>query len=99
MEAFIIFFIMGIFGIAWIISKLKGTDPSSSNFAGHSYYHPSPSERLPNGYTRSDYHDYGLSDADIDCWGLDQPDAPEPAAAGWAIMDMLDGDFDGDIDF
>jgi hypothetical protein len=56
-------------------------------------------ERLPNGYTRKDYHDYGFTDYDIEFWGLDQPGAPSPDATGLVIADFFDGNFDGDIDF
>ena len=56
-------------------------------------------ERLPNGYTRKDYYDHGFTDFDIEYWGMDQPGAPEPFAAGWVIWDALDGELDGEIDF
>ena len=36
---------------------------------------------LPNGRKRQEYYDAGLSDTDIEYWGLDQPGAPEPQAA------------------
>jgi hypothetical protein len=48
-------------------------------------------DRLPNGFRRSEYHEYGISDDDIDLWGLDQPGAPAPSAAGWVVWDLLDG--------
>ena len=57
-----------------------------------------PNEVLPNGWRRKDYYDYGLTDLDIECWGMDLPGAPEPAISGFVIMDMADGDFDGEID-
>ncbi len=60
---------------------------------------PSSEERLPNGYTRKDYHDYGFSDFDIEFLGMDQPGAPGPSMAGWVIWDALDGELDGEIDF
>jgi len=56
-------------------------------------------ERLPNGYTRKDYNDYGLTEFDIEYWGMDQSGAPEPSMAGWVIWDALDGELDGEIDF
>ena len=56
-------------------------------------------EQLPNGYTRKDYYDFGFTDFDIEYWGMDQPGAPEPFAAGWVVWDMLDGELDGEIDF
>ncbi len=56
-------------------------------------------ERLPNGYTRKDYYDHRFTDFDIESWGMDQPGAPGPSMAGWAIWDTLDGELDGEIDF
>ena len=56
-------------------------------------------ELLPNGYTRQDYYDAGFSKSDIEFWGLDKPGAPDPHVAGFEIMDMMDGDYDGEIDF
>jgi len=47
-------------------------------------------ETLPNGFRRSDYHEYGISDGDIDFFGLDKPGAPPPSAAGWAVEDMIE---------
>ena len=38
----------------------------------------SPSEVLPNGYTRQDYYDVGLDDFAIQDLGMDQPGAPSP---------------------
>lgn len=55
-------------------------------------------EILPNGYTRQDYYDVGFSDGDIECWGLDQPGAPNPDMAGFVISDMQDGSIDGNLD-
>jgi hypothetical protein len=60
---------------------------------------PSPDERLPNGYTRKDFYEYGFTDFDIEYWGMDQPGAPGPSKAGWVIWDALDGELDGEIDF
>lgn len=60
-------------------------------------YVSSSSDLLPSGYRRSDYHLYGATDDDIEFWGLDQPGAPPPDVAGWAVMDLLDEmDADGD---
>ncbi len=56
-------------------------------------------EVLPNGHTRGEYYDQGYSDYDIEFCGLDLPGAPSPVAAGWILMDFLDGDIDGEIDF
>ena len=56
---------------------------------------------LPSGYRRSEYREYGATDDDIQFWGLDQPGAPPPSAAGWAawdVMDAMDADGDGFID-
>jgi hypothetical protein len=54
-------------------------------------------EVLPSGYTRRQYKCYGASDDAIEYWGLDQPDAPPPGAAGWAAWAMSDelGEADG----
>jgi hypothetical protein len=51
------------------------------------------------GFRQKDYYDYGFTDFDIKCWGLDQPGAPDPFSAGWVIWDALDGELDGEIDF
>ena len=51
---------------------------------------------LPNGRTRQEYYDTGFSEMDIEYWGLDQPGALDPYAAGFVIMDMLDGDWNSD---
>ena len=92
-----VIFMIGVIGlVAWLISRV---DKSESNST--SYYNSSDSsdKLLPNGYTRGDYHERSFSDADIDVWGLDMPGAPDPDSAGWVVMDMADGDFDGEIDF
>ena len=54
---------------------------------------------LPNGYSRKDYYAKGFSDMDIEYRGLDQPGAPPPHVAGFEILDAMDGDYDGEIDF
>ena len=54
---------------------------------------------LPNGFSRQDYYGLGFSDSDINFWGLDQPGAPDPNTAGFEIMDFMDGDYDGEIDW
>ena len=52
---------------------------------------------LSSGYLRSDYRSYGATDEDIEFWGLDQPGAPPPDVAGWAVMELLEEmDQDGD---
>ena len=56
-------------------------------------------EVLPNGYTRGEYYDQGYSDYDIEFWNLNQTGAPSPNAAGWVLTDLMDDDFDGEIDF
>jgi len=56
-------------------------------------------ETFPDGHTRKEYYQQGYSDYDIEFWGLDQSGAPSPEPAGWVLMDMMDGDFDGEIDF
>ena len=56
-----------------------------------------PKDILPNGHRRQEYYDAGFSDMDIEYWGLDQHGAPNPYAAGFVIMDMLeDNDWDDD---
>ena len=56
-------------------------------------------ELLPNGHSRSEYHNKYFTDQDIVFLGLDQPGAPPPHIAGLEIMDAMDGDYDGEIDF
>jgi hypothetical protein len=56
-------------------------------------------DRLPNGYTRKDYYEYGYSDFDIEFLGMDQPGAPAPFISGVVIWDLLDGELDGEFDF
>jgi len=66
------------------------------------YNEESDHDCLPNGHRRQEYLDLGFSDMDIKYWGLDQPGAPDPHAAGFVIMDMLaedDWDGDGEPDF
>ena len=58
-----------------------------------------PDKILPNGYTRQEYYDAGFSDSDIEFWGLDKPGALDPHVAGFEIMDEMDGNYDGEIDF
>ncbi len=84
-----------VFGVYKLSKRSPLTSSSSAYFSSSGY---DPDEVLPSGWRRRDYHEYGLTDFDIECWGMDQPDAPEPATSGFAIMDMADGDFDGDID-
>ena len=45
---------------------------------------------LPSGYRRSECHRCGATDGEIEFWGLDQPGAPPPEAAGAAVWDLLD---------
>lgn len=54
---------------------------------------------LPNGYSKLNYFDVGFSEEDIECWGLDQPDAPSPFEIGFVLGDMFDGEIDGEIRF
>ena len=53
----------------------------------------------PNGYTRGEYYKQGYSDFDIEFWNLNQTGAPSPHAAGWVLTDLMEDDFDGDIEF
>ena len=47
------------------------------------------SKVFPNGYSRQDYHDYGMNDDAIDYMGMDQPGAPAPGIAGVVMGDMF----------
>jgi len=51
---------------------------------------PTTNDCLPNGLRRSDCHDYGISDDEIEFWGLDQPGTSPPETAGWVVWDMMD---------
>jgi hypothetical protein len=60
---------------------------------------------LEGSHSREDYRRCGATDEDIDFWGLDEPGAPPPEVAGWAVWEVLeemDGgpdDMDFDMDF
>lgn len=62
------------------------------------FHNDNNQEILPSGYRRAEYHALGISDSDIELWGLDQPGVTSPDASGWVIADMLDGDLDGNIE-
>jgi hypothetical protein len=106
-EYFIVIFILFIVFIGWIVETIqKATGKSKRNSFQSLNRKPSlfgsttqEDKKLPNGFTRQDYYDYGYSDFDIEYWGLDQPSAPSPETSGLIIADMMDGDLDGDIDF
>ena len=76
----------------------SSSPPAYSSYSNMNLYGNNPEEVLPNGWRRKDYYDYGLTDLDIECWGMDLPGAPEPALSGIVLMDMADGCFDGSID-
>ncbi len=57
----------------------------------------SSSDLLQNGYQRQDYLDIGFTDDEIEFWGLDQPNAPDPHSAGYIIADSFDGELDGNL--
>jgi hypothetical protein len=62
------------------------------------WYRNKSGELLSSGYRRSEYHRHGVTDEDIDFWGLDQPGTPPPSAAAWMMMESLyemDADSDG----
>lgn len=100
MEIIIVFLFFLFFeGIRWVIEKIQDATGKHHTRAGYSHHIQHHDDTLPNGYSRQDYYQYGYTDADIEYWGLDQPSAPSPAASGFVIADMLDGDIDGDIDF
>jgi hypothetical protein len=97
------FFPSGLFS-----STSRSYSPLSSNLMSSGYsrsryqgYGATDDAILPSGYRRSEYREYGATDDDIQFWGLDQPGAPPPSAAGWAawdVMDAMDADGDGFID-
>jgi hypothetical protein len=89
---------VGIIIVFVVVTRYLGRSASKSSPSTPSTP-PTPSEDLlPNGYTRADYHHAGVPDSAIDLWGLDQPNAPGPHSAGFAIGDMADGKFDGKFD-
>lgn len=65
-----------------------GYDPRDS--FGQFLHEGESNDLLLSGYRRSEYHRYGVTDEDIEFWGLDQPGAPPPDAVWWAVMDLLD---------
>ena len=75
----------------------SSSPPAYSSYSNMNFYGNNPDEVLPNGWCRKHYYEYGLTDFDIECWGMDLPGAPEPALSGIVIMDMADGAFDGEI--
>jgi hypothetical protein len=84
--------------------KLRGKKPRTKPYRSHVPSFSSSAGRnakndlLPNGYSRQDYYDQGYTDSDIECWGMDQPGAPDPYMGGFAIADMADGKLDGKFD-
>lgn len=105
MDVILLVLILIIFGTRWIIKTILETlesthknleEDSYSSRSSYDVDHPN-NNTLPNGYTRQDYHAQGFSDADIACWGLDQPAAPNPEASGLVVLDMIDGKLDGHI--
>jgi len=105
MDVILLVLILIIFGTRWIFkiildafkSTHKNSDDSSYGSRSSFYVDHAGNDTLQNGYTRQDYHAHGFSDADIACWGLDQPAAPNPEASGLVVMDMIDGKLDGHI--
>jgi hypothetical protein len=98
----IIMIVFLLVGIGWIIEEIKKSTGKKKRYISKTFHSDSSisnNQNLPNGYNRQDYYYRGYSDTDIEFWGLDQPGAPNPDAAGFVIADMADGDFDGDIDF
>ena len=84
-------------GAVKFLGKSVISDLLSSMFTPKAGGRASSSDLLPSGHSRSEYHRYGAADGDIEFWGLDQPGAPPPEAAGWVIGDMMDEmDADGD---
>jgi len=70
-----------------------------SNFSFDPSEDDRASEVLPNDYRRRKYYQQGYSDFDIEFWSLDQSGAPSPEAAGWVLMDLMDDDLGGEIEF
>lgn len=70
---------------------------SNFNFPSFDDSNSSSSRLLPNGYQRQDYLNVGFSNEDIEFWGLDQPNAPDPNSAGYIIADSFDGKLDGNL--
>lgn len=105
MECIVVLFVLVLGGIGWLIEHIQNKNKGGSNkyYSSHSNFHYQVDNQnqktLPNGYTRQDYYDYGYTDSDIEYWGLDQPSAPSPPVSGLVIADMMDGDFDGNIDW
>ena len=107
MEGFIVLLVLFMLGVAWIVEQIQNAIGNKKRKTKYYSHHSSNNlqsnnqnqKTLPNGYTRQDYYEYGYSDFDIEYWGLDQPSAPSPETSGFIIADMMDGDFDGDIDF
>ncbi len=97
MDGIILLLILAITVIALLIDKVRGSTTSVRTFY-HLPQSDSGDDILPNGFRRSDYREFGLTDFDIEYWGLDQPNAPEPLLSGLIIWDLFVGDFDGDID-
>ena len=92
--------ILGVFGAGlfiYIAAKIEELSGGSS--PGRRSNRATKDDVFPNGYTYQDYAEYGFTEADMDFWGLDQPGAPEPQTAGWIIMDAMDGEIDGHIDW
>lgn len=58
-----------------------------------------PHELLDSGYSREDYYAMGFSDDEIEGFGLDQPGAPPPEIAPFAIDDLMRRDDPWDDDF
>jgi hypothetical protein len=88
-------------GTVKFLGRLVISDLLSSMFTPKSRGRASSSDLLPSGHSRSEYHRCGATDDDIEIWGLDQPGAPPPEAAGWVIggmIDEMDADGDGLID-
>ena len=76
----------------------SSSPPEYSSYSNQYFNGSNPDEVLPNGWRRKDYYEYGLTDNDLEFWGLDLPGPPEPALSGIVLMDLADGDFNGEID-
>jgi hypothetical protein len=101
MSAVLLLLVAGI--LIWSIVRLfkmpgEPNHRSLKGFQGENEDFRPAGQALPYGYRKRDYYRLGFTDSDIEIWGLDQEKAPEPSAAGWVILDLLDGDLDGDIE-
>ena len=79
LDCLIVFAVVaGVAGVIW--SLLDGSKPG---YTGS--WRPPHGHRLPNSFTREDYHRAGVSDYMIDSLGLGEPGSPPPQNVGTAV--------------